>query len=596
MKEFIKMFFASLAAMAMVCFGGFILMVIFVGVVSTFQTPEPVVKKGSVLVFDMSANIQDRPVSMTQEQFIGDVLGRGGVPNYSLRALLNAIESAADDTRIEALYLKGSLQSKNYGSGFAALKEVREAIQSFKEVSEKPVIANLVYPSDKDIYLASVADKIIMNPEGLIMSAGMASEPMYYAGFFKKYGIGVQVTKAGEYKSAAETFVLEKMSAPARVATKALLDDLWSEYVDVVSTRAGMSKREFQALVDSTGLLNAKDAMEAGIVDELGFSDSVIRELKEVSGSESEKLEFESISMNEYMLASQEIQSGDHIAVVYAEGAIVVGEGGDGQIGGSRLAREIREIRQDEEVKAIVLRVNSPGGSALASEVIQHELRLANENIPVIVSMGTVAASGGYWISAYADKIYAEPNTITGSIGVIGMFMNFKEIANNHGFTFDVVKTGKFADALSAMRPKSTEEMAIVQREVDNVYSNFLRKVAEGRNQPAEHIAKIAEGRVWSGIDALELGLVDEMGGLEDAIAYAAEIAGLGEDPSIRDYPQVKNFFDELKENLNLNTSVRDSSPILDMIESTIDEIQSVSQFNDPKGVYAVLPYRIEAN
>ena len=590
------MFFASLAAMAMVCFGGFILMVIFVGVVSTFQTPEPVVEKGSVLVFDMSANIQDRPVSMTQEQFIGDVLGRGGVPNYSLRALLNAIESAADDTRIEALYLKGSLQSKNYGSGFAALKEVREAIQSFKEVSEKPVIANLVYPSDKDIYLASVADKIIMNPEGLIMSAGMASEPMYYAGFFKKYGIGVQVTKAGEYKSAAETFVLEKMSAPARVATKALLDDLWSEYVDVVSTRAGMSKREFQALVDSTGLLNAKDAMEAGIVDELGFSDSVIRELKEVSGSESEKLEFESISMNEYMLASQEIQSGDHIAVVYAEGAIVVGEGGDGQIGGSRLAREIREIRQDEEVKAIVLRVNSPGGSALASEVIQHELRLANENIPVIVSMGTVAASGGYWISAYADKIYAEPNTITGSIGVIGMFMNFKEIANNHGFTFDVVKTGKFADALSAMRPKSTEEMAIVQREVDNVYSNFLRKVAEGRNQPAEHIAKIAEGRVWSGIDALELGLVDEMGGLEDAIAYAAEIAGLGEDPSIRDYPQVKNFFDELKENLNLNTSVRDSSPILDMIESTIDEIQSVSQFNDPKGVYAVLPYRIEAN
>ena len=158
------------------------------------------------------------------------------------------------------------------------------------------------------------------------------------------------------------------------------------------------------------------------------------------------------------------------------------------------------------------------------------------------------------------------------------------------------MKTGKFADALSATRPKSTEEMAIVQREVDNVYSDFLRKVAEGRNQPAEHIAKIAEGRVWSGIDALELGLVDEMGGLEDAIAYAAEIAGLGEDPSIRDYPQVKNFFDELKENLNLNTSVRHSSPILDMIESTIDEIQSVSQFNDPKGVYAVLPYRIEAN
>ena len=596
MKDFLKMFFASLAAMAMVCFGGFLLMVIFVGAISTFQTPKPVVKRGSVLVFDMSANIQDRPVAITQEQIISEALGRGGVQSYSLRALLNAIEAAADDTRIEALYLKGSLQSRNYGSGFAALKEVREAIQSFKEVSGKPVIANLVYPSDKDIYLASVADKIIMNPEGLVMNAGIASEPMYYAGFFKKYGIGVQVTKAGEFKSAAETFVLEKMSAPARVATQALLDDLWSEYVEVVSARAGMSEDAFQSLVDDKGLLNARDAMEAGIVDELGFSDSVIRELKEVSGSDSEKLDFESISLSDYILASRESQSGDHIAVVYAEGPIVVGEGGEGQIGGSRLAREIREIRQDKEVKAIVLRVNSPGGSALASEVIQHELRLANENIPVIVSMGTVAASGGYWISAYADKIYAEPNTITGSIGVIGMFLNFKEIANNHGFTFDVVKTGKFADALSATRPKSTEEMAIVQREVDDVYSDFLRKVAEGRNQPAEHIAKIAEGRVWSGIDAMELGLVDEMGGLEDAIAYAAETAGLGEDVSVRDYPQAKDFLQELMENFTPTTSVEYSSSILDKIESTIDEIRSVSQFNDPKGVYAVLPYRIEAN
>jgi protease IV len=386
------------------------------------------------------------------------------------------------------------------------------------------------------------------------------------------------------------------MSAPAREQTQALLEDLWDEYVEVVSARAGISEVEFQTLVDEKGLLNAKDALAAGIVDELGFEERVISELKEVSGDDSEKLEFKSASLSDYILATRKSQTGDHIAVVYAEGPIVVGEGGEGQIGGSKLAREIRELRQNEEVKAIVLRVNSPGGSALASEVIQHELRLANQNMPVIVSMGTVAASGGYWISAYADRIYAEPNTITGSIGVIGMFINFKEIANQHGFTFDVVKTGKYADAFSVTRPKSVEEMAIVQREVDNVYSDFLRKVAEGRNQPKEHIAKIAEGRVWSGEDALELGLVDEMGGLLDAIAYAAEKAGLGEDASIRDYPEAKDFFDELMENLSTTASVRQSNPILDQIESTIDEIRSVSQFDDPKGVYAVLPYTLETN
>ena len=385
------------------------------------------------------------------------------------------------------------MQPRNYGSGFAAIKEVREAIESFKEVSGKPVIAHLVYPTDKDLYLASAADKIIMNPEGLILSAGMASEPIFFAGFFEKYGIGVQVTKAGEFKSAAESFVLKRMSAPAREQTKALLGDIWDEYVEALSSRGNMSPAEFQVLVDSKGLLNGRDALDAGLVDELGFLDTAIRALKDVTGEESEKLEYKSTSLADYMRAKSELTKGEHVAVVYAEGPIVVGEGGQGQVGGSGLAREIRSLRENEDVKAIVLRVNSPGGSALASEVIQHEIRLAKEKMPVVVSMGTVAASGGYWISAYADRIFAEPNTITGSIGVIGMFMNVKEIANRHGFTFDVVKTGKFADALSIARPKTPEEMAIVQREVDDVYADFLRKVSEGREQPIAKIKGIAE-------------------------------------------------------------------------------------------------------
>ncbi len=587
------MFFASLLAFVLVCFGGFLFLLIFAGALTSMSAPQPTVKKGSVLVFDMTANIQDAPVSVTQEQLLNEAFGRGGPQNYALRDVLNAIEEASDDLRISALYLKGSFQSRNYGSGFAALKEVREAIESFKEISGKPVIAHLVYPTDKDLYVASAADKIIMNPEGLIMNAGMSSEPIFFAGFFKKYGIGVQVTKAGEYKSAAESFVLERMSAPAKLATEALLEDMWSEYVDALSERADMTPDAFQALVDKKGLLNAKDALEAGIVDELGFADSVIKTLKEISKSDSDKLEFDSASLSDYILATRESATGDHVAVVYAEGPIVVGEGADGQIGGTKLAREIRELRQDDSVKAMVLRVNSPGGSALASEEIQHEVRMAKQKMPVVVSMGTVAASGGYWISAYADKIYAEPNTITGSIGVIGMFMNIKEIANRHGFTFDVVKTGKFADALSIARPKSSEEMAIIQREVDDVYADFLRKVSEGRDQPISQIEKIAEGRVWSGEDALQMGLVDEIGGLEKAIAYAAKEAGLDSDAPVKDYPKATDFLEELMESLTATASIQHSNKTLEKFDAAVEEIHGLTRWNDPKGVYAILPYNL---
>tara|TARA_B100000212_G_scaffold342569_2_gene330705 strand:+ start:4931 stop:6721 length:1791 start_codon:yes stop_codon:yes gene_type:complete len=596
MKEFLKMFFASALAIASVFFGGFILTILFVGALSSMPAPKPVVKKGSVMVFDMDANIRDSPVSFTQEQFINEAIGNVGPQNYALRDILRALDNASYDTRIKALYLRGSLKSSNYGSGFAALKEVREAIVDFKEISGKPVIAYLVYPTDKDLYIASTADKIILNPEGLIMNVGMASEPIFFSGFFKKYGIGVQVTKAGEFKSAAESFVMEKMSAPAREQTEALLEDLWEEYVEALSERAEMSPAQFQSLVDQKGLLTAKDALEAGIVDELGFTDSVIRTLKEVSDDKSEKLEYNSASFSDYILASRETVSGDHIAIVYAEGTIVMGEGNDGQVGGTKLAREIRELRQDEKVKAIVLRVNSPGGSALASEEIQHEIRLANRKIPVVVSMGSVAASGGYWISTYADKIYAEPNTITGSIGVIGMFINIKEIANRHGFTFDVVKTGKFADVLSISRPKSPEEMAIIQKEVDEVYSDFLRKVAEGRNQPLDKIEKIADGRVWSGADALELGLVDELGGLEKAIAHAAKMAAMAEGAPVRDYPKPTDFIEELMKNLTGSASIRHSNPAIEKFESVLDEISSITKWNDPKGVYAILPYKMDAN
>jgi len=255
-------------------------------------------------------------------------------------------------------------------------------------------------------------------------------------------------------------------------------------------------------------------------------------------------------------------------------------------------AAKVRELREDDNVKAIVLRVNSPGGSAVASEIIQHELRLAQEKMPVIVSMGTVAASGGYWISAYADRIFAEPNTITGSIGVIGIFPNLKEIANNHGFTFDTVKTGRFADALSMSRPKTEEEMAMIQGLIDETYSQFLKKVSEGRNLPLSEVGRLAEGRVWSGLDAQELNLVDEIGGLKSAIAYAAQESGLSESPAVRDYPEPVDFFEELIEEMASNAALDTSIRSLEPIDSAVEALQQMARLRDPKGVYALMPYK----
>ena len=587
------MFFASLLAMAFVCFGCFLMFVVFVSALSTFSQPEPAVKKGSVLLFDLNARIQDSPVSRTSEELIEQTFGRDGPKSYSHRSIMRSLEKAATDDKIKALFLKGSLDSSDGASGFATLREVREGILKFKD-SGKPVIAYSVYPSARDLYVMSTADEFIMNPEGLVVTAGMVAQPIFFKGFFDKYGIGVQVTKAGEYKSYAEPYIRDGFSEPAREQTEELLSDLWDEFIVAVAGRAGIEKSVFQALIDEKGYLQAEDAKEIGLVDNLGHADKVIDIVKRAIGSSEEKSEFRNIGIGSYSrtVLDKRASSEGHIAVVYAEGPIVGGEGRSGEIGGDRLAREIRELRENDDVKAIVLRVNSPGGSAVASAIIQHELRLAKEKMPMVVSMGTVAASGGYWISAYGNRIFAEPNTITGSIGVIGIFPNIQKLANNHGFTFDTVKTGKFADILTLARPKTDEEMAIIQGLIDDTYSQFLDKVAEGRGIPLDELKRIAEGRVWSGVDAKELKLVDEIGGLEDAISYAASEAGLSDSPEVRDYPKPVDFVEELIEELAGNAMFRASMKALEPIDVAVETLEQVARCNDPKGVYALMPYK----
>lgn len=595
MKGFFKTFFASLLAIVFAAGGLALFVMVLFGVIASMSQPVPQVANGSVLVFDMSATVQDRPVGMTRDAIMDEVLGGEGQRSFSLLSLKRALVAAGKDNRIKGLLLTGSFSTDGYGSGFAALKEVREAIESFKE-SGKPVAAYLVYPSARDMYVTAAADTIYMNPEGVVSDTGMSMSYPYLGGFMKKYGIGVQVTRAGEYKAAAESFVLEGMSEPSREANAAVLEDFWSEYLAVIAAGAGIEPELYERKLNELGMLVAKDALELGLVDELLHTDELIAKMQAVSSVDETSHSFVQTSLDAYLPATvrPEYSSDGFVAVIYAEGSIVNGEGKDGQVGGSSLAREIRQARQNDKVKAMVLRVNSPGGSALASEVIQREVRLAKEKMPVVVSMGSLAASGGYWISAYADKIYAQPNTLTGSIGVIGVFFNYEELASTHGVNFDTVKTTEHADLMGQFRAKTDREMALVQRQVDLVYDSFLTKVAEGRGLEVSAVAEIAEGRIWSGADALELGLVDELGGLGDAIAFAGAEAGLGETPAVMELPKAKNFLDDLFQNVSKQTADASASGALQPLVDLYREASEMSsRFNDPKGVYAVLPYTI---
>lgn len=595
MKGFFKTFSASLLAIVFAagCLGLFVMLLF--GVIASMSQPVPQVANGSMLVFDMSASVQDRPVSMTRGAVIDEALGGERQRVLSLRTLTRGLRAAAEDDRIKGLLLTGSFAVDGYGSGFAALKEVREAIEAFK-ASGKPVAAYVVYPSARDMYVIAAADTVFMNPEGVVSDTGMSMSYPYLGGFMKKYGVGVQVTRAGEYKAAAESLVLEGMSDPAREANGAVLEDFWAEYLDVVAAGADIEPEVYEAKLNELGMLTAADAKELGLVDELLYTDELIAKMQAISGVEKDSNSFVQTFLDDYLLDTvrPEYSSDGFVAVIYAEGSIVNGEGEDGKIGGSGLARVIRKARQNDKVKAIVLRVNSPGGSALASEVIQREMRLAKEKMPVIVSMGSVAASGGYWISAYANKIYAQPNTLTGSIGVIGVFFNYEELAATHGVNFDTVKTTEHADLMGQFRAKTDREMDLVQRQVDLVYDSFLSKVSEGRGLELSAVAEIAEGRIWSGVDALELGLVDELGGLSDAIAFAGSESGLGSTPAVMELPEPKNFLDELFANVSQQTADASTNialqPLVDLYR---EASEMTSRFNDPKGVYAVLPYTI---
>jgi protease-4 len=610
MKNFWTSMLGSLAALVIFAAGALVVVLGLIGIAVALGGGErqPSFAKGSYLVFDLATAITDGPGGLD----LGSLpIPVGGLPKtIQLHEVTRALRLAANDNRVAGVFLKGSLGSAGAASGFATLREVRNALAAVRAAG-KPVRAYLTNAGTGDYYVASAGSDVVLDPFGVLELPGLASEPMFFAQAFEKYGVGIQVTRVGKYKSAIEPFTRSDMSPESREQLQKLLGDIWTDVVAQIAESRKLTPEQLQALVDTEGMLQPAKAKEAKLIDRSAYLDEVIADLiKETGPAAGTRKTFKQIDLADYAkLATGPAGPGGvakandgssssrgKIALVYAEGEIVDGEGSPGSIGGARYAREIRQLRQDSSVKAIVLRINSPGGSATASEAIQRELRLAREAKPVIVSMGDYAASGGYWIAAYGDHLFAQPGTITGSIGVFGVQFDIEKLAKDFGVTFDRVKTGQFADTATISRPKTPAELAVVQKLVDWIYGEFIRKVSEGRKLPTATVEEIAQGRVWSGTEAKRLGLVDEIGGLGAALAYTATKAGLGANYQIQEFPVKSEFSQLLQQMLDDLAPLgaragRVQAPQARLLQGLGRELKVLESLNDPQGVYARLPF-----
>ena len=505
-----------------------------------------VVKPNSVLYMKLNYEITDRTVDNPFGSF--NFSSQEMLESSGLNEILRNIEHAKTDNNIKGIYLELS----STATSIATLQELRSKLAEFKESGKFIVCYGESY-SQAVYYLATVADQIWLNPEGVIDFHGMSSQIMFYKHLLDKLDVKMQIVRGpnNRFKSAVEPYFLDKMSEANREQMEKLLGTLWGEILKGISESRGVSVEQLNQIADNLELMtDAKKALSYGLVDQLYYKDQVLAELKNLTGS---KDKINAVNNANYASSYKEKNnSKNEVAVIYASGQIFDGKGSDDNIYSDDLSKVIRKAREDKDVKAIVLRVNSPGGSAVASAIIGRELDLAKEVKPIIVSMGNYAASGGYWISAKADYIFADPTTLTGSIGVFGTFPNMQGFFNNKlGLTFDVAKTNENADFGSVAQPLTDYQYTMLQKNVVKTYDDFTNRVAEGRGMTQSYVDSIGQGRVWAGADAIELGLVDQLGDMEDAIAYAAEKAGLGEDYKVTELPKEKDFFTRIMESMS---------------------------------------------
>jgi protease IV len=607
MLKFFKTVLATMVGLALFTGLGIGSVTLLVLALSNTDPPAPKARKKTVLVYDLSTQVQDTPSGGSL--FSSSYLEESGL---SLRSVTRAIEAAAEDDKVVAIYLQGS--SGGGDSGFASLAEIRKALQKFRD-SGKPIFAYDSDWSETEYFLGSVANTVAVDPIGEFALDGFSSEVRFYAGALEKYGVGVQVIRVGQFKSAVEPYLNKTLSAENRKQTEALLGSLWSNFLVTVAENRDVTVAQLQGIANRGGLLSAKEALEQKLVDRVAYADEIAAELQKLTEVEADE-DFRETSLGDYVsfreekALEQDEPKSDRIAVLYMEGEIVSGSGFRDVISSETMVEELRQLRLDEDVKSVVLRVNSPGGSAIASSQIGREVTLLAKVKPVVVSMGDYAASGGYWIAAPAEQIFAEAGTITGSIGTFGLLPNVQKLANANGITWDSVKTAPFANSDTIARPKTAAELALRQRSANEIYSRFLDLVAEGRGLKREAVAQIAEGRVWSGSNAKAIGLVDELGGLDAAIASAASLAKLQPgDWSLEELPAPRSLEEELIDEffsgapatqnpLQRLAGPRQQSALPPVWTKPLEALQGdlapLLQLSDPKGLYTRLPFNLE--
>lgn len=591
--KFLKIFLAALLAVVVGSVLTTLLWVMtLVGMAGSMESPV-LVEENSILMLDLSESITDSP---TTDPFAGlDFMSMEMTPTLSLYKAMQAIDAAKTDDRIKGIYIRP------LGAGLtstAAMEELRAAIADFKQCG-KFVVAYSESFGQGEYYLSTVADKIYLQKEGSLSWMGMSSTIPFFKGLFDKLGIEYEIFRptACKYKSAVEPYFLKKMSPENREQNEQMIHSMWQVLNQTVAESRGITVEELNRLADNLELTLPEDALKHGLVDGLIYEDEMESYFAEQGVEKNADQEYNFVSLGDY--ASQLVPdvknlTAPQVAIIYADGQIVDGEGTQsGTIFGNSLAEEIAKVRKNEDIQAVVLRVNSPGGSALASDVIWREIKLLQAEKPVVVSMGDYAASGGYYISAPADAILCNRLTLTGSIGVFGAFPCVGEMAEDKlGITFDNVKTNRSADfgqgfLVGTIRPTTPAEKAMLIRSVDKVYESFTTKVSQGRNLEMEKVLDIAGGRVWSGVDALEIGLADGHGGLKEAIAVAASKAGLEQFRVVESQPELEGlaaFFS------SMNARIR-AEYELDALGGALQPYKKAREVLDQRGVLMYCPY-----
>jgi protease IV len=587
MRNFLKYTLATITGIIIVSILFFIVMIAgFSAMLSSGNKPVSV-SDNSILVLKAGVIIPDRG---DQNPLSGiDLFNMTLTPTSGLNEILHNLKKAAADNKIKGILIENGLLP----SGWATTEEIRQALLKFRE-SGKFVISYSDYVMTQECYyLSTAADKIFINPSSMVDFKGLSSEVMFYKKALEKIGVEVQVTRHGKFKGAVEPYILDKLSEENKTQIKAYAGSLWNQIISDISVSREIPIEELNKIADNLDGNIASGAFEAKLVDGLMYRDELNDTLKALSGISTDK-DLNLISMSKYSKVPQSklsFSARNKIAVVYASGTIVTGKGNESNIGGNYYAEVIRKVRVDTSVKAIVLRVNSPGGSATASDIIWRELELATKVKPVVISMGNYAASGGYFISAPGTRIYADPMTISGSIGIFGLIPNAgKLLEQKLGLTTEIVNTNKNSDFPSVYRPMNTYEKQLMQESIEIIYTDFVSKVAAGRRMSKESVDSIGQGRVWSGTSAMKIGLIDEMGGLEEAIDGAAKLAGV-ESFSVRELPVLEDPYTRIL--TQLSGEVRMSVLKKELGES-VKFYNILQEVKEMSGIQARLPYLID--